>query len=457
MRERKFFKKIASFVLALAMILVAIPAVEAKAATNVTVHFKNTENWSKVYSYTWGTDGELFGAWPGSEATVDSANDGYYVATVEGYKDSVMNIIFNDGNGVQTVDLLIGTAQSSEWWIVPTANTDGKFECAVATSKADAEAGTSTPVEKPEAPKNEIVTDSIVIDGGKVTFYYESATANKVEIAGSFNGWTMVEMAKDGNVYSYTADVPAGNCEYKFIIDGTWSEDPLNPAPADNKDGNSVFEMTGEAGDSTDEPTDTPSTGEVTYTVYAYSATEGRVSVDAAALWVWDLAGGGEGKEVTFTGTEEIDGKTWVKAEVKVAPTAELGLIFKALGSWDWQTSDLSYADAEGKGGTLYIVDGDSVIYTSVEDIEFAPAQTPADTEDKADTDKKEENKDNDKKDEPTSGDDLTLVWVIVVVIIVAAAIVAVIVYKKLTAVPVAKDVDDDDDEDEAVEEKTEE
>ena len=438
----KNLKHFMGLLVAFVMVLVAMMPIETKAATESPV-----VNGNEVTFYF-----------------ESDASEMYLAGDMNGWSTSA-NPMTKDGNTFSiTLTLAKGTyaykfTDGTNWHADPLNE----------NTKDDGFGGFNSVVEvtagETATPGGDSSLVSPVIDGNEVTFYYASETATDVAVAGSFNNWDANnKMSASDGVFTYTIKLEAGSYQYKFVVDGNWMTDPANATTVDDGSGNtnSAFEVTATdytGGDESGDATDTPDAGEVTYTVYAYSATEGRVSVDAAALWVWDLAGGGEGKEVTFSGTEEIDGKTWVKAEVKVAPTAELGLIFKALGSWDWQTSDLSYADAEGKGGTLYIVDGDSVIYTSVEDIEFAPAQTPADTEDKADTntDKKEE---NDKKDEPTSGDDLTLVWVIVVVIIVAAAVVAVIVYKKLTAAPVAKDVDDDDDdddEDEAVEEKIEE
>jgi len=311
MKERKVFKKLAGLVLALVMILAAMPAIEAKAATDVTVHFKNTEGWEKVYVYTW--DGVDMGGWPGTEIQADAANAGYYICTLTGVSNSTVNIIFGAGDGQpQTVDLKLGAEQASEWWVVPNGN-DGKVTCAVATSKADAEAGNSTPVQD-GAVKNEIVTDSIVENGNEVTFYYENANASSVSVGGSYNGWTMEEMSKDGSVFSHTVTVTPGTHEYKFIVDGNWITDPLNSEQAN---GNSVFTL---AGGSTDGGNNGGSgsgetTGNVKYVIYGYSPDAARNTTTAAALWIWDKAAGGEGQEIAFTSTEEINGKTYLKAE----------------------------------------------------------------------------------------------------------------------------------------------
>ena len=72
-----------------------------------TAKFENEDTWEKVYAYTW-TGGEYdkveqLGAWPGTEitATVDEA--GVYTATIAAM-EAPANIIFNNGEGVQTED-----------------------------------------------------------------------------------------------------------------------------------------------------------------------------------------------------------------------------------------------------------------------------------------------------------------------------------------------------------------
>ena len=240
MKRTKSFKKIASFIMALAMILLAIPAMEAKAAQNVTVHFKNTEGWGAVYAYYWDSAGPLLGAWPGTDITANVDGD-YYSVTLEDYEGDSLNIIFGDGGSIQTVDLVCDTSKSAEWWVVPSDNSTGKWSCTVAATKEDAEAGNSditTPGE-PIIPENPTVKQSPVIDGNKVTFYFESTNSDNVVISGTMNDWsTDWTMTKEGNVFSYTCELEEGTYQYKYIVDGTWMADPFNPATADDGSGN---------------------------------------------------------------------------------------------------------------------------------------------------------------------------------------------------------------------------
>jgi 1,4-alpha-glucan branching enzyme len=61
--------------------------------------------------------------------------------------------------------------------------------------------------------------------------------AQAVFVAGSFNGWhpsTMpLERQADGR---WVAEVvlEAGRHEYRFVVDGQWTDDPLSPAYASN-------------------------------------------------------------------------------------------------------------------------------------------------------------------------------------------------------------------------------
>jgi hypothetical protein len=58
--------------------------------------------------------------------------------------------------------------------------------------------------------------------------------AKKVFLAGNFNGWKPGElsMQKTKNGWILPRTLPAGNYNYKFIVDGNWITDPLNPCYA---------------------------------------------------------------------------------------------------------------------------------------------------------------------------------------------------------------------------------
>ncbi len=71
------------------------------------------------------------------------------------------------------------------------------------------------------------------IKGNKVTFRFFAPQAAQVNVLGTFNHWDIVSGAmtrrEDGS-WEKTVDVPLeGSYDYKFLVDGEWVLDPLNP------------------------------------------------------------------------------------------------------------------------------------------------------------------------------------------------------------------------------------
>lgn len=80
---------------------------------------------------------------------------------------------------------------------------------------------------------------------GGVRFTYASATASTVAWAGEFNGWSSSAnpMQKgEGGAWSVVIPLPAGEHQYKFVVDGQWFADPENPVTA-GEFGNSVVKI----------------------------------------------------------------------------------------------------------------------------------------------------------------------------------------------------------------------
>lgn len=83
-----------------------------------------------------------------------------------------------------------------------------------------------------------------------VTFHFDPPTENfsQVFIAGTFNGWQnnqqqMTDADGDG-VYEVTIDLPAGNHQYKFVLDADWGKaftDPDNPLVNEQDNNNSML------------------------------------------------------------------------------------------------------------------------------------------------------------------------------------------------------------------------
>ena len=90
---------------------------------------------------------------------------------------------------------------------------------------------TMTPISVPTTAKAADIV-SPEVNGTSVTFRYDNASASTVCLAGSMNGWNMtstpLSKGQDGVWPLTLTDQAAGNYEYKFIVDGNWTKDPLN-------------------------------------------------------------------------------------------------------------------------------------------------------------------------------------------------------------------------------------
>ena len=110
-----------------------------------------------------------------------------------------------------------------------------------------------------------------------------------------------------------------------------------------------------------------------TYTVYARSNVDSHMYTSSAALWIWDEAGETSVEAADYNFTEKVtleDGNEWLKAEVVLPYANKLGFIYKSLGSWAWKaTSDLFYSNKDKTDVTLYIIEGQNEIFTSLQEI----------------------------------------------------------------------------------------
>ncbi len=65
-----------------------------------------------------------------------------------------------------------------------------------------------------------------------VRFVIDAPNAKKVQIAGEFTDWRAEPMLPDpgsSGRWSVNKPLPRGEYRYKFVIDGAWTNDPLNP------------------------------------------------------------------------------------------------------------------------------------------------------------------------------------------------------------------------------------
>lgn len=95
---------------------------------------------------------------------------------------------------------------------------------------------------------------SPVVNGNDVTFNYEGhGSETTVLVAGDFNEWAttgdkVIQLTKgENNLWSTTREIGDGTYQYKFVVDGNWITDPLNPNKKDDGYGgqNSVLVVDG--------------------------------------------------------------------------------------------------------------------------------------------------------------------------------------------------------------------
>jgi len=65
-----------------------------------------------------------------------------------------------------------------------------------------------------------------------VMFSIEAPNAERVQLAGDFNDWTVDgnEMEAMGGVWKKIVKLPPGRYRYRYVVDGRWQNDPLNAA-----------------------------------------------------------------------------------------------------------------------------------------------------------------------------------------------------------------------------------
>ncbi|MBQ8622208.1 MAG: type I pullulanase, partial [Oscillospiraceae bacterium] len=281
---------------------------------NINIHFVNTLGWQGVVGYSWVISGSTTGAlngveWPGQIVQRDA--DGSYTMELEyePVSGESLGIIFHDFNGNQTADVTLDYATlstSHEIWVKPstTANSDGKYDCTVATSE-------SGMVISPE------------INGTSVTFRYQNSNASAVYLAGTMNDWstsaTKMTMGADG-CWSVTMTLEPGVYEYKFVADGEWYLDPSNGV-AGGYDGNSVLVV----------PTDdeTTNTGKITVVLHFYRSSGDYTDWN---VWFWGSEKSGSADFQTLDGDKGMIATFTVDGSVN----SNVGYIVRK-GDWEDQ------------------------------------------------------------------------------------------------------------------------
>jgi len=64
-----------------------------------------------------------------------------------------------------------------------------------------------------------------------VMFRLEAPDAARVQLAGDFNGWVVDgnDMSPVGRVWKKVVKLAPGRYQYRYVVDGVWQSDPLNP------------------------------------------------------------------------------------------------------------------------------------------------------------------------------------------------------------------------------------
>ncbi|HWU91080.1 MAG TPA: glycogen-binding domain-containing protein [Kofleriaceae bacterium] len=111
---------------------------------------------------------------------------------------------------------------------------------------------TPPPAEAGAAPKPKLTKPGPNVTPDGVVFNYKTEGKDrKIYLAGNFNNWTpdnaqylMKDDDGDG-VWSITVKLGPGSYQYKYVIDGQWTQDPYGPGEAPDGFGgrNSQFDV----------------------------------------------------------------------------------------------------------------------------------------------------------------------------------------------------------------------
>ena len=171
--------------------------------TQGTVFFENTKNWSTVKAYYWSTIDPKMTTWPGDDMTHVSGNI-YSITLPEGTEW----IIFNDGNGDQTEDIMLAGANK--------IYANGGW--------SDYTSDVPTEPEKPTEPDKPVEYEGNIFfkntkNWNNVNIYYWSTVNPNMVV------WPGAEMKNLGNdIFGYT--LPEG-VEYVIFTDGSSQTDDI--------------------------------------------------------------------------------------------------------------------------------------------------------------------------------------------------------------------------------------
>lgn len=93
----------------------------------ISIYFSNNKKWSTVYAYVWGS-GDKLADWPGTKMTkVDTNSMGEDIYHIKVDLSKYQNIIFTNGSGAQTADIVIVEADNTGYYI--SGGSSNKYTC----------------------------------------------------------------------------------------------------------------------------------------------------------------------------------------------------------------------------------------------------------------------------------------------------------------------------------------
>ena len=122
----------------------------------------------------------------------------------------------------------LAMTKSSDGWVLPIYLRDGSYTYKFIVDNR----WCTDPANPSERKDGHGITNSVLSIGEPYLFTLEGySDARQVVLAGSFNGWKIHELLMDKTAKGWQLPyiLPAGNYEYKFIVDGKWITDPGNP------------------------------------------------------------------------------------------------------------------------------------------------------------------------------------------------------------------------------------
>lgn len=159
-----------------------------------TLYVYDGNAWGSMRLWVWNTTGNLYDSWPGaqSEGTETVSGHSFYKFTLpEAWCGNGVNLLFNDGNGNQTSDLVFDIAAGSSVYF-----------CVSGTSAT-------------------IIDDPASFNPGE-----PPAQDDSWGIAGTMNGWNAtapIEMEVEGAYYVAHAVTLAADTEFKFVQNKSWT------------------------------------------------------------------------------------------------------------------------------------------------------------------------------------------------------------------------------------------